>query len=274
MIGAYSQTTQFGYDKTANMTSLTDPRSKVYSNAYDSVNRLIRETDPESSQVNYTLDTRGVMTAYTDPRSLATTYVYNGFREVIQEASPDRGTNVYVRDARGLVTQVTDGRGIVTNMTYDNAGRLLTKTYPAATAENITYTYNSVASGNKGVGRLTKIQDQSGSTELAYDERGNVVTDVRTIAGQVHPIAYGYDLADRITQITYPSGRIVNYVRDSQGRVTSVTTKLNAGASPVTVASAIAYQPLSGLVSSLSYGNGLSELNTFTLDYELSVLGV
>jgi RHS repeat-associated protein len=273
-IGAYSQTSIFGYDKTSNVTSVTDPRSKVYSNAYDSVNRLIRETDPESSQVNYTLDTRGVTTAYSDPRSLATTYVYNGFREVIQEASPDRGTIVYVRDARGLVTQVTDGRGIVTNMTYDNAGRLLTKTYPAATAENITYTYDSVASGNKGVGRLTKVQDESGSTELTYDERGNVVTDVRTIAGQVHTIAYVYDLADRITQITYPSGRIVNYVRDSQGRVTSVTTKLNAGASPVTVASAIAYQPLSGLVNALSYGNGLSELNTFTLDYELSVLGV
>jgi YD repeat-containing protein len=75
--------------------------------------------------------------------------------EVIQETSPDMGTTVYVRDARGLVTQQTDGRGVVTDMTYDNAGRMLTKSFPAASAENVTYTYDSIAGGNKGVGRLT-----------------------------------------------------------------------------------------------------------------------
>jgi RHS repeat-associated protein len=273
-IGAYSQTTLFGYDKTDNLTSATDPRSKVYVSAFDSVNRLIRETDPEMSQVNYTLDARGVTTAYTDPRGLATTYVYNGFRELIQEVSQDRGTIVYVRDARGLVTQMTDGRGVSTNMTYDNGGRLLTKTYPAAPAESIAHTYDSVASGNKGVGRLTKIEDESGSTELVYDGRGNVITEVRTIAGQAHTIAYAYDLVDRVEQITYPSGRIVDYSRDSQGRVTSVTTRTNAGAAPVVVASSIAYQPLSNLVKSFDYGNGLSELNTHTLDYELNELSV
>ena len=273
-IGAYSQTTLFGYDKTDNLTSATDPRSKVHVRAFDSVNRLIRETDPEMSQVNYTLDARGVTTAYTDPRGLATTYVYNGFRELIQEVSQDRGTIVYVRDARGLVTQTTDGRGVSTNMTYDNAGRLLGKAYPAAPAESIAYTYDSVASGNKGVGRLTKIEDESGSTELVYDGRGNVISEVRTIAGQAHTIAYAYDLADRVEQITYPSGRIVDYSRDSQGRVTSVTTRTNAGAAPVVVASSIAYQPLSNLVKSFDYGNGLSELNTHTLDYELDELRV
>lgn len=36
----------------------------------------------------------------------------------------------------------------------------LTKTYPAATGENITYTWDDVTSGNKGKGRLTKVQDQ------------------------------------------------------------------------------------------------------------------
>ena len=36
----------------------------------------------------------------------------------------------------------------------------LTKTYPAATGENITYTWDDVTSGNKGKGRLTKVQDR------------------------------------------------------------------------------------------------------------------
>jgi hypothetical protein len=44
-------------------------------------------------------------------------------------------------------------------------------------------------------------------------------------------------------QLTYPTGEIVTYVRDSLGRVTSVSFKSNAGSSAVTLASAIAYEP-------------------------------
>jgi hypothetical protein len=43
---------------------------------------------------------------------------------------------------------------------------MLTETYPAATTENVTYTYDNTTTpaGNKGKGRLTRIADQSGST--------------------------------------------------------------------------------------------------------------
>jgi YD repeat-containing protein len=77
---------------------------------------------------------------------------------VIQEVSPDAGTTTYSRDERGLVTIETDGRGIVTNRTYDPAGRMLTETYPAATTENVPYTYDNTTTpaGNKGKGRMTK----------------------------------------------------------------------------------------------------------------------
>ena len=52
-IGAANQTTLFGYEKNDNLKTVTDPRSGVYSYAYDSLNRLIRETDQEAAQVNY-----------------------------------------------------------------------------------------------------------------------------------------------------------------------------------------------------------------------------
>jgi YD repeat-containing protein len=172
---------------TSNVTAVTDPRSNVYSYAFDSLNRLIRETDPEDSQVNYTLNGQDKTTAYADPRNLQTTYVRNGFGEIIREVSPDRGTTTYVRDARGLVTQMTDGRGIVTNQTYDNAGRRLTKTYSAAVAENVTYTYDAVSATNWGKGRLTKLQSLSVIIYLAYDQRGNTKSDKRTIGGQDIP---------------------------------------------------------------------------------------
>jgi RHS repeat-associated protein len=270
-IGAGGQTTSYAYDKTSNLKTTTDPRGKLFSYAYDSVNRLIQEMDPNGQPVNYTKDTRGVTTAYADPRNLTTTYVYNGFGELIRQASPDSGITDYVRDARGLVTQSTDGRGIVSNMTYDNIGRMLTKTYPAAVAENVSYIYDTyVASTNFGKGRVSKITSQSVVIDLTYDQRGNVLTDTRTIGGQAYTVAYVYNKADRVIYITYPSGRVVNYARGGDGRIIGVSTL--QGKTKVQLATSIVYQPLSGLVQRMVYSNGLSELNSFTLDGEIDVL--
>jgi RHS repeat-associated protein len=273
-IGASNQTTTYSYDKTSNLKSTTDPRGKLFSYGYDSVNRLIQELDPNGSAVNYTKDTRSLTTAYADPRNLQTTYVYNGFREMIRQASPDSGVTDYVRDNRGLVTKITDGRNVVTDMTYDNIGRMLTKTYPAATAENVSYVYDTFVAGtNFGKGRVSKITSQSVVIDLTYDQRGNVLTEKRTIGGQAYTVAYVYDKADRVTQITYPSGRVVSYVRAVDGRISGVTTKQNAAAAVVNLASSIVYQPLSGVVQSMVYSNGLNDFNSFTPDGEIDVLG-
>ena len=167
---------------------------------------------------------------------------------------------------------MTDARGLVRNYAFDNAGRMLTKSFPAAANENVAYVYDSIAGGNFGKGRMTSMTDESGSTAYVYDARGNVLTETRTIGGQVYTVGYLYDLADRVSQITYPSGRIITYVRDAQGRVTSVTTKQNAAAAVVTLASGIAWQPFSGLVSAMTYGNGLTEADSYSLDYEVNRL--
>ena len=119
-----------------------------------------------------------------DPRSLATTYIRDGFGDVQRRTSPDSGITDYVYDARGLITQMTDARGLVTAYTYDNAGRMLTKGFPAAAAGNVSYTYDSVLSGNKGKGRMTSMTDESGSTAYVYDPRGNGLTETHVIAGQ------------------------------------------------------------------------------------------
>jgi YD repeat-containing protein len=214
-IGSANQTTLYGYDRFSLLTSITDPRGGLYGLAYDGLQRLIRETDQGSAQVTTTLSAQDGVTVYKDPRSLQTTYVRNGFGDVIQRVSPDTGTTTYVYDPRGLVTQMTDARGVVTNYAYDKAGRMTAKTFPAASAENVAYTYDSTANGNKGIGRLTSVTDLSGSTATTYDVRGNVLSETHTIGGQAYTIAYVYDLADHVTQITYPSGgkirRLINW---------------------------------------------------------------
>jgi YD repeat-containing protein len=196
----------------------------------------------------------------------------NGFGEVIQESSPDAGTTVFTRDARGLVTQQTDGRGVITNRTYDNAGRMLTETYPAATAENVTYTYDATASSNKGKGRLTSMIDQSGSTSFVYNALGQIITDTRVIAAKTYITRYLYNAKGLVTQITYPSGRIVIYARNANGQVTGVTTKQTSTAAVVNVATGITYAPMSNLIKSINHGNGLVTTAGYDLDYRLSSL--
>ncbi len=271
-IGAATQTTTYAYEKNDNLKTVTDPRSGVYTYAYDGVNRLISETNQESATVSYTLDGQGETTTYADPRSLQTTYVRNGVGEIIQRVSPDSGTTVYTRDAAGRSTQMTDARSIVTTYTYDNADRMLTRTYPAATTENVTYAYDATANGNKGKGRLTSVTDNSGSATYKYDVRGNIIQAVRTIGSHAHTVAYVYDLADRLTEFTYPSGRQVQYIRDTQGRITSVQTRKVSTDLWANIATGIAYQPMSRQVSAMSFANRLALANTFTQDHRLNAL--
>ncbi|MEQ1711461.1 MAG: hypothetical protein ABL908_08660, partial [Hyphomicrobium sp.] len=234
-IGANTQETRYGYEKNDNLKTVTDPRNEVYSYAYDAVNRLIRETDPDTWQVNLTRDGKGDVTAYKDPRNITTSTVRNGFGEVIRRSSPDSGTTDTVRDARGLATQVTDGRGVVASMTYDNAGRIVTRTFPSAPAENMTFVYDAIASGNAGKGRLTSATHQGGSVALVYDARGNITRDTRVVGGFTYVTDYAYDAADNVTLLTYPSGRQVEYLRDSMGRVTTVRTRTPASGAWSTV---------------------------------------
>jgi RHS repeat-associated protein len=168
---------------------------------------------------------------------------------------------------------VTDGRSIVTNLTYDNAGRLLTKQYPAATGENITYTWDSTPAGNNGVGRITKIEAASGSVEWFYNALGQVTQEKKTTSSVVYTVDYSYDLDGKVTQITYPSGRIVSFSRDSAGRISGVTTKKDSGSSSVTLASSVAYLPLGPLMA-LTYGNGLTLSKIYTQDYLIGGLQV
>jgi len=272
-VGSAAQTWTHAYDKTNNRVSVTDPRSHVFHSAFDSVNRLISTTDEDSGTVTLTRNGQDQVTSYSDPRSLSTSYVRDGFGDIIQRTSPDSGTTVYVYNALGKPTQITDGRSIVTSLSYDNAGRLLTKQYPAATSENITYTWDSTTSGNNGVGRITKIEDASGSVEWFYNALGQVTQEKKTTSSVVYTVDYTYDLDGKVTQITYPSGRIVNISRDSVGRVSGIATKKDSGSSTVTLASSIAYLPL-GPLTALTYGNGLTLGKVYDQDYLISALQV
>ena len=94
------------------------------------------------------------------------------------------------------------------------------------------------------------------------------------IGSNSYVTAYGYDAADHITQLTLPSGRIVSFTYNTRNEVASVKMQTNAAAALENVATAVSWRAMSGLLSSFTYGNGLSFVATYDLDNRLATLKV
>ncbi len=262
-------TWKFAYDRTDRLSSVTDPRTKIISYGYDAVGRAIRETERDGGVVTLTYNGKDEITGYQDPKNLTTSYVRNGFGEVIQETSPDRGRTIYEHDARGLVTRITDARNVVTNMTYDNAGRLLTRTYPADTTLNVTLTYDNVANGNRGRGRLTGMTDKSGTTAYIYDEQGHLIRETKTVGTLTTDVTYNYTGPGFLWDITYPSGRQVRFGYDDLGRRNYVDIKRSATVAEEPVVLSANRLPYGG-IRGITFANGLSLWKNYDLEYRLT----
>ena len=266
------RTTTYAYDKLGQLISMTSARGNATQMAFDALNRLVSSVAPDTGTTANGYDRFDDVVAYTDAATVQTTMVRNGFGEVIQEVSPDRGTSIYYYDAAGDMTASIDGRGQRIDYTRDIAGRVLTKTpVGRPTSEVITYTYDTVAiSGSFGKGRLATVVDGSGTTKFKYDHRGNMLTKQQAVGTSTAAnLAYAYDLGDRITQITYPSGRQVIYSRDPKGRVTLVRTRATATATLVTLASSLVYEPF-GSLKTATYGNTLKLVQDWGNDGRLA----
>ncbi|NKB33806.1 MAG: hypothetical protein GKR91_11975 [Pseudomonadales bacterium] len=275
LIGGANQLTQMGYDDFGNQTAISlDPLgiNQSTTQAFDALNRLSAVTDAINNSSDFTYDARNNLTGVTDQRGLVTTYTYDGLNNLIQLNSPDTGITVYVYDDAGNLLSQTDSRGIVTNNTYDALNRLTSISYPASPGENITYVYDSL-SAQFGIGRLSQITDQTGSTNYDYDYRGNQIASSVAIQSNNYTTQYGYDLADNLIQTIYPSGRIVDHQLDLLGRTSGIISLPNAGGAAQSIASNIDYLPF-GPMNELDYGNNLGLSIGNDQDYRVSSISV
>jgi RHS repeat-associated protein len=231
---------------------------------------------PLGRTVAYAYDGADNLDQLTDARGLSTTREIDGFGEIIEEVSPDRGTRSLWYDLSGNLTKLVDGDSVETDFAYDDANRRTAMTFPSDTAENTAFSYDATSGGNAGVGRLTGVTEASGSTSLAYDAQGRLTADAKVISPSGYTTAltaqYAHDANGRVTQITYPSGDVVNYTRTTDGLITGVTFTPSGG-SPQTIASGVTYEPY-GPITGLTYGNGLTLSRAYDQDYRLTNLTV
>jgi RHS repeat-associated protein len=271
-IGGEDQITKFTYDPNGNTLHITDPLSHLTQQTYDALNRLATVTDPTpGGTTTTTYDPHDRPLTVQAPNGATTNYVYDGFGDIIQQASPDSGTTVYYYNPDSDLTQKVDATGATTNNTYDALDRVLTTAYPSDATENVAYTYDQTTGHGYGIGMLTSLTDAPGSLSRTYNARGDVAKETRVVSGNSLPTTYTFDAANRIASIAYPSGTLVTYIRDTMGRITSVTSKAPGAGSAVNVATGIGYEPF-GPLTGMTFGNSVVEARGYDLDYRLDTL--
>ena len=260
-INAAGSITQMINDAVGNLGTQTDPNLNPSTNhSYDALDRLTNTVDALTNSTAYQYDVADQLAQVQAPNGVTTTYEYDDLGNQTKEISPDRGTLVYTHDAAGNVPSVTDDRGIIASHQHDVLNRVTSTTYPDS-SENITYVYDAPVGCGNGVGKLCQLNDESGQTNFEYDPWGNIVTQTKVELGISYVTRYQHDAEDRVVQMTYPNGRIVDYQRDAIGRVQNVDTTLGATTDVVSNRTYRADNLLTGQL----LGNGLQETRIYDL---------
>jgi RHS repeat-associated protein len=250
-ISADNTYTEYGYDLDGNVASVTDPNGYTTSYLYDSLNRLKTVIQPESIATAYTYDSQGNLQTVTDAENHTTTYQYDDMVRLVSTTSPDTGTVTYAYDEAGNPINKTDAKDNSVGYEYDALNRLTDIYFPNDT--DIHYDYDEIDVTN-GIGKRTRMQDQSGEYVFGYDGRGRLTHKTSIIGEITYELFREYTAGGRIISITYPSGRTVNYYRTTcTCSVDSITTTFNGP--PTTLMQDITYRPFGG-ADAMSSGAG------------------
>lgn len=288
---------------TTNTTTVTDPTGKKRESAADAAGRLstIWEPDPSNAnsltlQTSYAYNVLDELTQISQG-SQTRSYLYDPLGRLTSATTPESGAVCYGTVSGGicqsngydsfdnLLTR-TDARGVVISYSYDGLNRLQGLSYNVSGATgvpatpSVSFTYGANASSYNN-GRLITITDGVGSESYTYNNLSQLIQLQKVINGLTYQLSYAYNLAGEVTQITYPSGRVVQQSVDAIGRLCEVAPSTSGcGTASSPYATGLSYNTASELTG-FKYGNGIyasfgfsaDRLQLNCLDYSLTNRG-
>jgi RHS repeat-associated protein len=229
----------------------------------DASNALVNETDYQYDVLNNLarVDQKGNSGDSTKWRTRL--FTYSSLSQLTQASNPESGTINYTYDNDGNLQTKTDARAVTTTYTYDGVHRLTGKTYSNGDPA-VSYTYDQAGCLSQptcaNVGRRTGMTDAAGSEAWSYDIMGRPLVDQRTTISTPSNVTKTtistHMTGGFLSQLTYPSTRVVTYTYDAAGRA---TTGVDTGGG-INYATGALYLP-SGALRSLT--NGANLISTF-----------
>lgn len=233
--------TSFGYNASAQLTSVTDsagrslnlaytgthissvtdPAGRTVSFAYDGQGNLQQATDPNGGITRFTYDSNHLLLTITDPSGGVLTNAYDGSERVTSQTDPLGRTTTFSYSgdnaaASGGSTTVTDPMGNVTLDIYAFGLRLATtKGYGTSSAATWAYTYDPAT---LGVANSTDPRDSV--TTNTYDTSGNLLSTTDPLGNTT---TNTYNAMNELTSTTDPLGVTTDMSYDSNGNLTSQT---------------------------------------------------
>lgn len=241
------------------ITSVTDPKGKVWAATYDIYGNTASSTDPVGDKSTFGYDTIGRLTSTVAPRGnvagattadFTTTYVHNGYGDLISVTNPLQVKTSFGYDANRNRTSVTDGDGHTTTSAYDAADQLVS----VARADGTTLGWSYDASGNQ----IDSTDGAGVATTYTYDALDRMAKTTDPLG---RTTTFGYDPADNLKTkqdhggncASNPKSGCTTYAHDDANQVTGIDY-----ADPATPdVTAIAYDA-NGRRTSMADGTGTS----------------
>ncbi|MBW7674128.1 RHS repeat-associated core domain-containing protein [Chryseobacterium chendengshani] len=236
--------TNFEYDienglfKTKTTIPSVSQHNDMFANAEGKTVKSINYLNNQPLITSFEYNTTGELLSSTDPEGYYTSYTYDMGGRTLVVAHPDRGKTIFKYDTAGNLTRKYTNN-ITANPDYTSApfisytyniNRLINIHFPdlpnGTNPNNVQYIYGDPGMGNN-TGKLVYKSDATGYTSYEYGILGEVINENRTIYGNyLQPMYfntnYRYDSWNRIKQLTYPDGEILNYHYDFGGNLKKV----------------------------------------------------
>jgi RHS repeat-associated protein len=229
-------TVSYVYDTASNVTSRTNERGYPTAYTFDSMGRVLSETDPLNHATSYLFDAAGNLTRVTNALNQATNFGYNNMNRLITVTDALNNVTNVTYDGEGNVTQVRDPINRTTTASYNALNYQTSTTTPLSNTTNYTRDAEAQTTGitdplnntqtavynNRGW-TTSSTSPLNNTVSMGYDSSGNMTSQSYSGGGD----SFQFDGLDRTTRFTNAINANTDYSYDAVGNVTSLKDPLN-----------------------------------------------
>ncbi|MFA5933696.1 MAG: FG-GAP-like repeat-containing protein [Candidatus Paceibacterota bacterium] len=249
--------------------SITDAKGNVknfYKDAYGNLIKVEEKNGTSTYTTLYEWNLNQKLTKITDALGNIRNFTYDALgqrltaEDLHTPTDTTFGTWTYTYDDAGNITQTTNPRGQIITSTYDDLNRILTESVTGAPLVGAIYVYDVCLNG---IGKLCNalVKEGSTNTAYAYDSRGGVALETKTISAIAYPTSYTYNHQNNILSITTPDLAVTQYTYNQGGLLEKIEVK-EAGGAFANIISNFDYNPM-GQITTQNFANGVITTNTY-----------